>query len=227
MRTNKVLLFASSILVSLALSACNFDFSGETTWEITADEEDALKLYEEDIKGVLEAKTITATRTTEGEEGRDVEMVNGTSSCRETDENKIWCFVLEDVYYRASLSEGEETGAYIKDKEEYDYSYRMYASDFNNFDKDDATFAYTNKGNEKTEGGVTTNEAKMTFKVSHGVNYFLVEANIVNDAITSVTFTDYAVDEEGEYTYRFSYSFSYEEVTIELPNLEGWTEETY
>ena len=223
----KVLLTTIAI-ATLGITACNFDGSVEETWDVKADEEDALIAYKDDIKSAVEAKFITATRTEEDGKVSTVEKVNGTTSYSEWEDNKDWCFVKDNEYYHASLSEGETVGVYAKDQSEYESAYKVYASEFMNFSPEGAAFAYTNKGSSKTEKNVTKGEAKMTFKASQGEDYYyLVEAEIKNELIVKASFTTYVKEDGEEFIFKFSYSFSYEEVNIELPNLDEWAEQIY
>ena len=154
------------------------------------------------------------------------ETVVGTSeyavtqySVTEVYEEWVW---VEGATYNYAMRDSNSETEVSQNKEEYDMVYRLYKGLLENVMLDNPTkIEYTHKGSKVIQGdALVSGSGKMTYKVSAGENYTLVEADTDGEFIKTLNYTDH----DAESNYHVAFTFIREgEFVFEKPDTTGWS----
>lgn len=234
-------LFASALLLSL--SACNFTFGGDMTWEYEGEDfEASLGIYRGFFKDTFENTNMTVVL--DATTWRTTEYILGTTSHLVDDYSESWAFIQEDgtKIMAASMIEDESEEPYryyARGEEFYQNSYKSFISDIsflegidmmikdNDLDSEELeefnrrTFHAKEEGKGLfTESGETDTESALNItsilKAEDGkeIDRIVLDAKAKDGLVTDVTYENKFIDDEGEEEIiRWVLKFTYDNVS--------------
>ena len=219
------LIFGAAIVA--LLSSCGSTLEVTTTWDVNAEDQDAIKAYDEFTKGTLDLANLKVVYR--GSDFTYEETIVGDSAYTvHTDGDSItytWCWLENSTYYTAWRYNNDAIGEYAVDKVSYDWSYRTYSVYFRTFDSADITARhFSHKGKKVMKGNeVISVEGTMIYKVTHEDGaYDLVEAVTDGDFMLTAHWKAYDAGETEPWA-DISFTFTHSgEFRFDKPNIEGW-----
>lgn len=223
MKTRNLLL---ALPLSMLFASCSFSFSGNETWEKSADtKEEAIEFY----KGFFEEyfKSDTYQVEVSSEVGSRTEVVKGNKEkVTYKDEEKTEYLFVEnnEYYYCIETSQSKEYG---KSKDEYDKyfcSFKLNFEAYKEFDgAPDCNYLYSEKGESKNEDGKITSQCVASLTITTAKDNFVVLLAMQNNLLRSFSITYSEVGGDGE-PVRIVIGINYENVDVTIPDLSDWTE---
>lgn len=226
---NKKLLFVGGLLLTLPLASCSAKIGGDTesTWDITAEDQEAFDAFKAVIGDLAEISKVKVTM--EYYSGaKDVEEINGANEYMtqtfEEESVQIWLFVEDGTYYTATLFDDEETGRYYVGKNDYENDFKHYVKILSRFERIDLNtyFAsFENKGESKTVNGVRTGQGTIAASFTKDQNnFYSYQAKTDGEKVLEI---DYKMSEYGSTDYSCKVTFDYNaEFEFHKPDLTNW-----
>ena len=233
---NKKILFIGGLLITLPLASCSVQPGGdeESSWDITAEKQEAYDAFKEVIGDLAKISKVKVTMDYYSG-AKDVEEINGTNEymtqVSEYESLQIWLFVENGTYYTAHLYDDDEgIGRYYVGKGDYENDFKHYIKILSRFERINLnaySASFENKGESKTVGGVYTGQGTIEASFAKDqYNFYTYKAQTDGKRVLEI---DYKMSEFNggsgapDTSYSCKVTFDYNaEFEFNKPDLTGW-----
>lgn len=221
----KHLILIGSAAALLTLSACNFNISGDGTWEITSDDkESAIAFYEGYIVSTLEHGNMVATIQINDSQAYVENIVDNKEHKKFDDHDEYYC-VIDSKYYCAFTN--GEIKQYIESTEDYDLRYRQYKdylASYDSIQEESATYYYEQVGTSIFDMEKELSNETVNFTITGETAKVEIMISAQNGLITSFssTYTQNPVESEDRVVETTRIEFTYGNAVVEIPDFSDW-----